>query len=135
MDYEKMLKKAKEELPKQLIKKERFEIPKVAGHVEGTKTIVTNFIEICSILGRDPNQLLKYLQRELAAPAGISGKRLILGRKINSGLINEKIERYAQEFVICPECGKPDTKLIKEERVLEKKCLACGAKHPVRSKI
>lgn len=135
MDYEKLLKKAKESLPKILVRKERFEIPKVKGHIEGVKTIIINFSEICSVLHREPSQLLKYLQRELAAPASINNKRLILGRKINSGLINEKIERYAQEFVLCPECGKPDTKLIKEDRILEKKCMACGAKHPVRSKI
>lgn len=135
MEYEKLLKKAKENLPKGLIKKERFEIPKVKGHIEGNKTIVINFVQICSILQRTPDQLLKYLQRELATPASIDGKRLILGRKISSNLINDKIEKFAEEFVVCEECGKPDTKLIKEDRILEKKCLACGAKHPVKSKI
>jgi translation initiation factor 2 subunit 2 len=135
MDYEKLLKKAKENLPKTLIQRERFEIPKVKGHVEGVKTIITNFVQICSILHRDVNQLLKYLQRELATPAIIDGPRLVLGRKISSSLINDKIEKYAKEFVLCGECGKPDTKLIKEGRILEKKCMACGAKHPVRSKI
>ncbi len=135
MDYEKLLEKARENLPKGLITKERFELPKVKGHIEGNKTVITNFLEICSILQRDASQLLKYLQRELASPANIDGKRLVLGRKISSGLINEKIDKYAKEFVICDECGKPDTKLIKEGRILEKKCLACGAKHPVKSKI
>ena len=135
MDYKNLLKKAKKDLPKELVKKERFELPKVKGHIEGNKTILVNFFEICSILHRDQSQLLKYLQRELATPANIDGKRLVLGRKISSGLINEKVEKYANEFVICEECGKPDTKLIKEDRILEKKCMACGAKHPVKSKI
>jgi len=135
MDYENLLKKAKKDLPKDLIRKERFEIPKVKGHIQGNKTIINNFAQICSILQRPPDQLLKYLQRELATPANLDGPRLILGRKISSTLINDKIEKFANEFVICTECGKPDTKLIKEDRILEKKCLACGAKHPVRSKI
>ena len=135
MEYDKLLKKAKENLPKELVKKARFEVPKIKGHIEGNKTIITNFAEICSVLQRDPNQLLKYLQRELATPASIDGRRLVLGRKISSGLINERLERFAQEFVICEECGKPDTKLIKEERILMKKCTACGAKHSVKSKI
>ena len=135
MDYDKLLKKAKESLPKTLVKKERFEIPKVKGHIEGVKTIVTNFSEVCAILHREPSQLLKYLQRELATPAIIEGKRLILGRKISSNLINEKIEKFAHEFDICEECGKPDTKLFREDRILMKKCMACGAKHSIRSKI
>ena len=40
-----------------------------------------------------------------------------------------------KEFVICKECGKPDTELKKENRLNFINCLACGAKHPVREKI
>ncbi|MEK6812055.1 MAG: translation initiation factor IF-2 subunit beta, partial [Nanoarchaeota archaeon] len=39
------------------------------------------------------------------------------------------------EFVLCKECKKPDTELLREDRVTFIHCLACGAKHPVRSKI
>nr|1K81_A Chain A, PROBABLE TRANSLATION INITIATION FACTOR 2 BETA SUBUNIT [Methanocaldococcus jannaschii] len=34
--------------------------------------------------------------------------------------------------VICRECGKPDTKIIKEGRVHLLKCMACGAIRPIR---
>ena len=61
--------------------------------------------------------------------------RLILSRKISSTLINEKIQRYVNEFVLCSECKKPDTQLRKDNKVTTMKCMACGAKHPVRSKI
>lgn len=135
MGYEELLKQAKKNLPKGLVEKARFEIPKVTGHIQGNKTIIENFSQICSTLQRGQEQLLKYLQRELATPAVIDGPRLVLGRKINSVSINEKIEKFAQEFVLCKECGKPDTKLIKEDKVLKKKCMACGAKQPIMSKI
>ena len=117
------------------ITKERFDIPKVTGHIQGNKTIISNFSAMCSLLRRLPEQLLKYLQRELATPAEIKGGRLELGRKISSMQINEKIVRYCQDFVLCKECGKPDTQLMKENRVLFMKCTACGAKHPVKAKI
>ena len=133
--YEVLLKKAKENTPEIQSSKERFEIPKVSGHIEGNKTIVNNFGAIVKILGREQNQFLKYLQRELATPAVVDGQRLILGRKINSLFINQKIEQFARDFVLCKECGKPDTKLEREERVLFIKCTACGAKYPVRTKI
>jgi translation initiation factor 2 subunit 2 len=135
MDYEKLLERAQSKIPKKIQSKERFEIPKVKGHIEGTKTIITNFIPITSTLHRDPQHLLKYLLRELAAPGNIDGQRLILGKKINSAIINEKIEKYANEFVICKDCKKPDTEMVKEGRVLLLKCQACGAKHPIMSKI
>ena len=135
MDYEKLLERAQPKIPKKIKSKERFEIPKVKGHIEGTKTIVTNFIQIASTLHRYPQHILKYLLRELAAPGSIDGQRLILGKKINSAIINEKIEKYANEFVICKDCKKPDSQLLKEGRVLMLKCMACGAKHPIMSKI
>ena len=49
--------------------------------------------------------------------------------------INEKIAQYANEFVFCPECGKPDSKLEKEGQLLYIKCSACGARHIVKAKI
>ncbi len=103
--------------------------------VEGNKTIITNFKQICDYLRRDCSHLLKYLQRELASPGTIEGDRIILVKKIPSAKINEKIKEYVEEFVICRECKKPDTELIKQGEFMFLHCLACGAKHSVRAKI
>jgi len=134
-DYKKLLKKALSELPESTHSGERFEIPKVKGHVEGNKTIITNFNQICSTLRRESTQLIKYLQRELATPAIMEGTRLVLGRKVSSELINSKIERYVQDFVLCQECKKPDTILKKQDKILIMECTACGARHTVKAKI
>ncbi len=133
--YELLLKKAREKLPERASSGERFEIPKVKGHVQGNRTVISNFAEIVGIFRRDAAQLLKYLQRELATPAVIDGPRLIMGRKLTSLLINKKIEQYAKDFVLCSECGKPDTQLKKEDIVTIKICTACGARNPVKAKI
>ena len=133
--YEKLLKKAKENLPELKISSERFEIPKALGHVQGNKTIISNFAAIAKTLNRDQAHLLKYLLKELATPGNVDGPRLILGRKIPASLINDKIEQYTKEFVLCPVCKKPDTIITKEERIATMKCTACGAKHPVRARI
>lgn len=135
MEYLDLLKKAKEHMPKLQSSSERFEMPKAQGHIQGNKTIINNFVAIAKILGRDQDKLLKYLQRELATPAVVDGPRLVLGRKISSNFINQKIEQFAKDFVLCKECGKPDTKLEKEDRILFVRCTACGARHPVKSKI
>ena len=133
--YEKLLDKAKSNLPEIKQSTERFEMPKAAGHIQGNKTIISNFTAIAKAFNRDQNHLLKYLLKELATPGNVDGPRLILGRKISASLINNKIEEYAQEFVLCHICRKPDTILKKEERVTVMKCSACGAKNPVRAKI
>ncbi len=133
--YNKLLDQAYKEIKPITGKSERFEIPKIQGHAEGTKTILTNLQQIASYLRRDQNHLLKFLLRELATSGAIKGNRVILQRKISSQKINDKIEQYVKEFVTCRECGKPDTELIKQDRFTFVHCLACGAKHSVRAKI
>lgn len=132
--YKDLLEQAYKEI-KPIKTSERFEIPKIQGHVEGTKTILINLHQIAAYLRRDQNHLLKFLLRELATSGAIKNKRVILQRKITSQKINEKIDEYSKEFVICKECKKPDTEIMRQDRLMFIHCLACGAKHSVRSKI
>lgn len=135
MDYEKLLKKARKELPKISSKTERFEVPRVIGHIQGNKTIISNFNQIASTLQRKPEHLLKYILKELATPGDLKSTGLLIGRKVSSTRINEKIKQYVDIFVICPECKRPDTKLVKEGNITYLECLACGARHLVKTKI
>lgn len=131
MHYEELLRLAKEKLPKVESKSERFVVPKVQGHVEGNKTILTNIYMIADLVARQPEHILKFLQRELATPGFIQEKRLVFGRKLTSQMINEKLQRYVELFVLCDSCKKPDTKLLTEEGKVIKKCMACGTKMTV----
>lgn len=133
-EYNKLLDNAYKNI-KQIKHTERFEVPKIEGHLEGTKTILSNLPQISAYLRRDLNHLLKFLLRGLATSGSFKNNRVILQRKISSQKINEKIEDYTREFVICKECQKPDTKLTKDKGFSIIHCLACGAKHPVRTKI
>ena len=136
MKYEDMLKRGRELLPESVHAADRFEVPKVRGHVQGSRTILSNFNEISSILGRDSSHLLKFILKGLATPGEMkSNGFVVMGSKVAASRINEKIKQYARIFVICPECGKPDTKILKEKEVSFMKCQACGAKSPINSKI
>jgi translation initiation factor 2 subunit 2 len=131
-DYESMLKKAEEELPENIVGGERFTIEKIKGHLEGKKTVLVNLGKIAKDLGRNIEHLLKYLLRELATPGKIIRGRVLLGTKVSALKINKKIKKYASEFVFCSECNKPDTTLTEEKEIVYLKCLACGAKKPVK---
>lgn len=135
MKYEKLLNEAYEKVKQIEGSGERFEIPKIEGHFEGKKTILTNLIQISLHIRRDPDHFQKFLLKELATFGQKEGERFVLNNKISSTKINPKIEQYVKEFIICKECGKPDTELIREGKINFLRCLACGAKHSVRSKI
>jgi len=128
-----MLKKGRSELPESAFYAERFEIPKVRGHLEGNKTVISNFVQLADTLQRPVNHFLKYLLRELATPGVMRGALLLLGAKVPASRINEKVRKYATEFVLCTECGKPDTKIIKEGQLSFLKCMACGAKKSIKT--
>jgi len=134
-NYEELLNQAYEKVKQVGTDNTRFEIPKILGHFEGKKTILTNFFQIAVHIRRNPEHFQKFILKELATSGQKEGDRLILNNKVPSAKINSKIEQYAKEFVLCKECGKPDTELTKEDRLTFLHCLACGAKHSVRGKI
>jgi translation initiation factor 2 subunit 2 len=131
-EYENLLKRAQKSMPESVHEKSRFELPKVMGRVEGNKTIIINFVQIANHVHRDVNQMLKYVLKGLATPGEFRGTNLILGTKVPASRINEKIKQFCDTYVFCNDCGKPDTKLIKEGKILFLKCTACGSKHPVK---
>jgi translation initiation factor 2 subunit 2 len=133
--YEDLLSQAYKDIKPIESNGERFEIPKIQGHVEGTKTVLTNLPQIASTLRREQEHILKFLLKELATSGKIQGNKVVLQTKISSAKINSKIEQYTNEFVLCKECKKPDTEIIKQDRLSFVHCLACGAKHSIRAKI
>ena len=43
-------------------------------------------------------------------------------------MVSQRIAEYIKEYVICRECGKPDTDIKKENDFFVMKCQACGAR-------
>jgi translation initiation factor 2 subunit 2 len=132
-EYEQLLKKAIEKIPKKMETKDRFKIPEADVEFQGTKTVVKNFNEIYTVLRRKPDQMAKFLFKQLATPGSIQGNNLVLQAKVSRGILQKKIEEYVKNFVYCKVCGEPDTKLVKEDRIYFMICEACGARSPVRS--
>src|SRR3989344_7555347 len=131
MDYEKMLEKGIKELPETVAVAERFEVPKARGHIQGNKTVITNFNNIIDLFRRDKDHFLKFLLKELATPGNLDGPRLVLGRKVSAALINQKIQQYADNYVLCAGCGKPDTQIIEKEGETYLKCTSCGSQKKI----
>ncbi|MDO8623378.1 MAG: translation initiation factor IF-2 subunit beta [archaeon] len=133
-DYETLLSEAYKNVKKQE-ECGRFEIKRVEGHIEGNKTIISNFVSIAGCLRRQPEHLAKFLFKELASSGQIIGERLVLIRKISSKIIDEKIEKYVNSFVLCSNCKKPDTEFFEENGQKYMKCMACGTKKPIVNKL
>ncbi|MEW5996351.1 MAG: translation initiation factor IF-2 subunit beta [Candidatus Micrarchaeota archaeon] len=134
MGYEELLEEAYAKLPEKSRGGERFEIPVLDCFNEGNKTIVKNFQAAAGKVRRMPDEMAKFLSKELAVPATVEGERLILHRKLRAEVVNKKFEEYVKGHVICRQCGKPDTHIIHEAggRARTLVCEACGARSVVK---
>ena len=132
-NYRELLKRAHSQLPPEVFEHKRFEIPKVRSGTIGMRTYIVNYKEIADALDRDLQHLLRYLSREMATSSALDGARAIFQGKFNNDTLNRLIQRYAEEFVICPICKRPDTKIVKEKRFSFLACEACGAKSSIRT--
>jgi translation initiation factor 2 subunit 2 len=132
--YEALLKKAYANVTEQGESTDRFIVPEAKVYIEGKTTILENFAEIADVVRRDQDHLMKYLLGELGTAGKIDGTRAIFNGKFESSLINGLVKGYVDDYVICSECGKPDTRLVKDDRVLLLRCDACGGHRPVRKR-
>jgi len=111
----------------------RLELPEPQVIWVGNKTILRNFADYPRLLRRDANKILMFLAKELATAASIDGERAIfIGRKDKQSF-SVLLNRYMRDYVLCPVCGSPDTKVEKAKRLQFLLCEACGAKSPLKS--
>ncbi len=130
-DYLADLDRALRQIPEIKGSGERFVVPEPRLLTEGKTTVLENFAAIADKLNRDPEHVFKFLLRELGTAGKLEGGRVVFHGKFSSSVVAELIEAYIKEYVTCSECGRPDTHLIKSDRILTLRCDACGAHRPV----
>lgn len=106
---------------------ERFKIPKAEIFYEGNRTVIKNFDKVATIINRDPDVILKFLLKSVGTAGEREGSRVVFQGKIPAYQIQDKIKDYIETQVLCLECGKPDTHLVKQGRTNLLRCDACGA--------
>jgi len=133
-NYESLLERAKKKLPHTLESHDRFQVPEPDVMIEGKTTVIRNFGDIVDVLRREPEHLLGYLLRELGTAGTIEGRRVVFKGKVTTAQVADRIKSYVDEYVLCSECSRPDTKIVKDDRVLILVCETCGAHRPVHVK-
>ena len=131
-DYESLLKRIEKNISKDAKDTQRFELPAVEITWEGKKTILRNFGDFPKALRRDTNIILQYLSKEFAVPAERVGEKAIFVGKRDPDDFTRLFKIYLKDYVECPTCTSPDTKVEKENRISFLICEACGAKSTIK---
>ncbi len=128
-----MLERAYELLPKEALNKERFEMPRLESLIQGTKTVVRNFSQLVKTINRDPKHMMKFFTNDIGVPITLNEGKLLISGKFSEIQLNQSFKSYLEEYVLCHECKKPDTKIIEQPGGIKMlKCDACGASKPVK---
>ncbi|WP_336000518.1 translation initiation factor IF-2 subunit beta [Halorientalis halophila] len=131
MDYDVALDRAYEALPERTASQKRLQIPDPAAQEDGAFTRLTNLKSIADALSRDAEHVHRYVQREFGTSGQFDGDRSRYNGTFSAGDFEAVLDAYAEEYVVCSECGLPDTKLTTEDRTQMLRCEACGAFRPV----
>jgi len=130
-NYREMLDRAYEELPELEGTYERFSVPRPDVRRAGRRTVIMNFKELADELNREPEHLLKFLVGETATRANFDGTRSIFQGQFTPDTFRNLMDIYTKKYVICPVCQRPDTKIVREKRLLFLQCEACGARSSI----
>ncbi|HSB56975.1 MAG TPA: translation initiation factor IF-2 subunit beta [Nitrosopumilaceae archaeon] len=131
-EYEKLLKKIQDRISENKSSGSRFELPPVDIMWQGNRTFFRNFAEFPKILRRDADKVLQYLSKEFAAPAQLAGDKAVFVGKRDPHDFTALLNRYVKEYLECPSCKSPDTRVEKLNRLTFLVCEACGAKSPLK---
>jgi translation initiation factor 2 subunit 2 len=133
LKYDALLDKAYKELPDVLKEDSRFEKPTVSAMIQGKTTVVKNLGELAKAIGRETDLLSKYLIKEMGTAGTHDSQHLTLKGIFRESQIQERFDAFLDEFVLCSECNRPDTKITREERINFLQCEACGARRSIGS--
>ncbi|MCL4373777.1 MAG: translation initiation factor IF-2 subunit beta [Candidatus Marsarchaeota archaeon] len=131
-DYEKLLDRAFSQLPTLSASKEDFVIPRADMLIQGSKTIIRNLYPIADKARRKPEDIARYISKELSVPVSIDEQRMTISGRFTQDELDAKIHKYFEIYVICKECHKPDTHLESADRGMYIVCEACGARYWVK---
>ncbi len=134
MNYENALDRALDTLPDRNVEESRLRIPDPAGESDGAFTRLTNLGEIADALAREPQHLHRFIQREFGTNGQFQGDRARYNGSFSLDDFETAIDSYVTEYVLCSECGLPDTRLVTEDGVDMLRCEACGAFRPVQKR-
>ena len=134
LEYKDLLKRVVDSTPKKEVSDDRFKLPKAEIFYEGNTTVIKNFDKISDAVNRDADLILKFLLGGLGTAGELDGSRVVFQGKIPARSIQDKLKEYIDTYVMCSECNRPDTHLVKQGRTLLIRCDACGAFRSVKSR-
>ncbi|KAI1858324.1 uncharacterized protein JN550_012774 [Neoarthrinium moseri] len=112
----------------------RYKMPrlqvKVEGKGNGIKTVVVNLSTIAQSLARPGGHVIKWFGLDLGAQTNMDppDDRWIINGAHDGETLQKSLFIFIEKYVLCDDCGNPETDLVIKDDVVRKDCKACGAR-------
>lgn len=108
----------------------RIKLVKPMFEKKDRKSYIHNFSEVCKSIGRDQEEVKRFLSRELQMESSFkeNGSLKIDAIVRSAGMIEKILQNYVIEFVMCKSCKSCKTTTTREDRITFLVCNACKAK-------
>jgi len=120
--------------PNMLSRKKCRILPPIVSPSGSRRTLYANMRETAALLTREFEHLKDFLYVELATTGSVDGDgRLLLKGRFRVPQIQSVLTSYARQYVICANCGSPNTKLNRDpaNRLWFLKCSNCQSQRAV----
>eukprot|EP00361_Fabrea_salina_P003590 CAMPEP_0202425324 /NCGR_PEP_ID=MMETSP1345-20130828/21_1 /ASSEMBLY_ACC=CAM_ASM_000843 /TAXON_ID=342563 /ORGANISM="Fabrea Fabrea salina" /LENGTH=186 /DNA_ID=CAMNT_0049035537 /DNA_START=285 /DNA_END=845 /DNA_ORIENTATION=+ len=103
--------------------------------MSSTKTLWSNFKDICDSLNRPPDHVSKFFFNELGTEGSTTEFALIFKGRYLEKNIENLLKKYITEYVMCNMCKSLKTTLTKDQtiRMFTMKCERCGCTRSVQA--
>lgn len=110
-------------------KMQRIQV-KVEGKGNGIKTVVVNLSSVAQSLARPGSHVIKWFGQDLGAQTNIDppDDRWIINGSHDAEVLQKSLFTFIEKFVLCDDCGNPETDISIKDDIIRKDCKACGAR-------
>jgi translation initiation factor 2 beta subunit (eIF-2beta)/eIF-5 len=103
---------------------QRYKMPRlIIIHRKG-HTIIENIDEISKSLNRSPNEMMKMFSQNLGTSMNMKNKSVPGIHTFEQ--LNDHLRDYIDNYILCSDCGNPETQYAKIKNQLAIKCSACS---------
>lgn len=128
--YLSLLDRCYDKLGKNTVENKTLPAPKIS-FIDAKRTMWINSKDMCRVLNRELDHILKYISAELGTSCSLNlkGAIIIKGKYYEKQIVNI-IKNYIKEYVKCETCNILDTKLQKDTitRLTYIICDSCNSK-------
>lgn len=96
-------------------------------NINGGNTELSNLKTIADNIGDNIDLIIKYIKKKINTNIVTKNNKYIINKIQTKNSLEEIIEDYINDFVLCKICGNPEFNIIINKKEEIRTCKACGA--------